>query len=97
MPTKSLDRLIYIDDSGDTKAGLVVYGWVEFRPDQWHDVLGQWLQHRKRLWKHFGVPVHKELHMTKYALGRGELSSSPPERFIRPGGGSPSRKILGAK
>ncbi|MFQ6486135.1 DUF3800 domain-containing protein [Brachybacterium epidermidis] len=85
MPQGSLDRLIYIDDSGHSASGLVVYGWVEFRPDQWHDVLGEWLAHRKRLWRLFRVPVPEELHMTEYALGRGRISESLPPEFVEDG------------
>ena len=49
MPPRTLDRLVYIDDSGDPRTGLAVYGWIEFAPDRWHDVLGGWLEHRKQL------------------------------------------------
>lgn len=82
MTPRSLDRLIYVDDSGHPSSGMIVYGWVEFRPDHWHDVLGQWLDHRKQLWRQFAVPVSKELHMTEYALGRGRISKNPPKEFM---------------
>ena len=86
MGPKTLDRLLYIDDSGHPASGLVVYGWIEFRPDRWHDVLGQWLSHRKRLWREFGIAVPQELHMMEYALGRGRISRRLPDRFVRPDG-----------
>lgn len=86
MPQRTLDRLIYIDDSGHTASGFVVYGWIEFSPNHWHDVLGQWLEHRKRLWRQYAVPVPEELHMTDYALGRGRISQSVPPEFVREDG-----------
>lgn len=82
MSSRTLDRLIYIDDSGDSRSGLVVFGWVEFRPDRWHEVLGNWIAHRKHLWRHYRVPVSQELHMTQYALGRGRISERLPSEFI---------------
>lgn len=86
MSPKVLDRLIYIDDSGHSQSGLVVYGWVEFHPDRWSDVLGSWLKHRKQLWNNYSVPVTKELHMTSYALGRGRISTAMPAEFKKPDG-----------
>ena len=86
MPPRTLDRLIYIDDSGDPRTGLVVYGWIEFQPDHWHDILGGWLQHRKRLWTRYSVPVPKELHMTEYVQGRRSLTTREPPEFMSPDG-----------
>lgn len=86
MAPRSLNRLIYVDDSGHPASGLVVYGWIEFKPDRWHDVLGQWLAHRKLLWRQYAVGVPEELHMTQYALGRGRISRNIPSRFVRPDG-----------
>ncbi|WGP08075.1 DUF3800 domain-containing protein (plasmid) [Bacillus subtilis] len=85
MTPRSLDRLIYIDDSGHPNSGLVVYGWIEFNPNRWHEVLGHWLAHRKVLWRLYGVAVPKELHMTDYALGRGRITQKIPDRFVRDG------------
>jgi hypothetical protein len=82
MTRRTLDRMIYIDDSGHPQSGLIVYGWIEFHPDHWHEVLRSWLTHRKSLWAHYGIPVTEELHMTHYALGRGRISQRPPRRFI---------------
>lgn len=49
-------------------------------------MLGQWLAHRARLWRKYAVPVPEELHMTEYALGRGRISRSVPEAFVRDDG-----------
>jgi len=70
MP-RSLDRLIYIDDSGRPQSGLVVYGWVEFDPEHWASILKQWIELRKKLWREFGIAVTEELHATVYVIGRG--------------------------
>lgn len=81
MTFRPLSRLIYVDDSGDSRTGLVVYGWVELAPEAWREILGAWLEHRKRLWRYYGVPVHTELHMTSYALGRGRISKKVPSHL----------------
>lgn len=81
----SLDRLIYVDDSGHPQSGLVVFGWVEFTPDRWADVLRVWLDMRKRLWREFSIPVVQELHTTDYVNGRGRISTHLPERHIHAG------------
>lgn len=81
----ALDRLIYIDDSGHPASGLVVYGWVEFRPDHWASVLKSWLDMRKRLWREFGIAVTRELHTTQYVNGRGRISKAVPDRHVHRG------------
>jgi len=78
----NLDRLIYVDDSGHSRTGLVVYGWVEFRPDRWSGVLRSWLDTRKRLWREFSIPVTRELHATEYVNGRGRISKRIPDRHV---------------
>jgi hypothetical protein len=78
MPT--LDRLIYVDDSGRPQSGRVVYGWVEFAPDHWAAVLRNWLELRKQLWRDAGVPVTRELHTVDYVNGRGRISQKFPAK-----------------
>lgn len=85
MPRPTLERLIYIDDSGRPQAGLVVFGWVEFHPGDWAQVLRTWLDTRKRLWREFGIPVPTELHMTEYVNGRGRISAKVPDRHVHAG------------
>lgn len=80
-----LNRLIYIDDSGHPKSGLVVYGWIEFQPDRWSSVLRTWLDLRKRLWREYRIPVTEELHTTEYVNGRGRISTKVPDRFVHDG------------
>jgi hypothetical protein len=77
--------MIYIDDSGHPRTGLVVYGWVEFAPDRWTSVLSVWLDMRKRLWREFGIPVSQELHTTEYVNGRGRISRRFPDRHRHDG------------
>lgn len=81
----SLNRLIYLDDSGHPKSGLVVYGWIEFSPDRWSSVLRIWLDLRKKLWREYGVPVSQELHTTEYVNGRGRISIKIPDKFVHEG------------
>ncbi|WIB06482.1 DUF3800 domain-containing protein [Arthrobacter sp. zg-Y20] len=80
-----LNRLIYVDDSGNPRSGLVVYGWVEFTPDHWPSALGNWLQMRKRLWREHRIPLTQELHTTEYVNGRGRISTQIPDRHIHNG------------
>lgn len=81
----SLDRMIYIDDSGHPQSGLVVFGWIEFAPDRWAGVLKSWLDTRKLLWREFSVPVVKELHTTAYVNGRGRIATRIPDRHVHHG------------
>ncbi|QCQ17250.1 DUF3800 domain-containing protein [Microbacterium sp. RG1] len=78
---RNLDRLIYVDDSGRTQDGLIVYGWIEFHPDHWHAVLRAWLDLRKKLWREMGIPVTQELHSTDYINGRDRISKKIPTRY----------------
>lgn len=78
----NLDHLVYVDDSGHPQSGLVVYGWIEFRPDRWSTVLQSWLDTRKRLWREFRIPVTEELHATAYVNGRARISKEIPDRHV---------------
>ena len=78
----SLDRLIYIDDSGAQESGYVVYGYVEVSPANWGEALRCWLDLRKSLVRDFSIPVTQELHATKFVNGRAQISTAPPARFV---------------
>lgn len=80
-----LDRMIYIDDSGHPQTGDVTYGWIAFDPSSWSEVLGCWLECRRRLWRTFSIPVTTELHTTDYVNGRGQVSTRPPEKYVHHG------------
>lgn len=82
-PAGQLSRMLYVDDSGSERAGLIIYGWVEVAPASWAPALRAWLHVRKALVRDFGVPVQQELHCTKYANGRARIATDPPERFLR--------------
>ncbi|OIN78051.1 hypothetical protein BST29_21555 [Mycobacterium malmoense] len=77
--------MIYIDDSGHPQSGLVVYGWIEFKPDHWRSVLRCWLDTRKLLWREYRIAVQEELHTTHYVNGRGRISKRIPERHVHSG------------
>ncbi len=81
----NLDRLVYVDDSGRPQSGLVIYGWIEFRPDRWSGVLQSWLDTRKRLWREYSIPVVEELHATAYVNGRARISRHIPDRHVHNG------------
>jgi len=83
--TRPLSRLVYIDDSGHPRTGLVAYGWIEFSPAHWSHVLRAWLDTRKMLWREFGVAIPTELHTTDYVWGRGRISKRVPDRHIHNG------------
>jgi hypothetical protein len=77
--------MLYVDDSGSDRSGLVIYGWVEVAPAGWAPALRAWLDLRKSLVHEFAVPVAQELHCTKYVNGRSQISTEPPVRFRRSG------------
>jgi hypothetical protein len=73
--------MIYVDDSGAERGGLIIYGWVEVRPADWRIGLRSWLELRKMLFTLYGIHVSQELHATDYVNGRGKVSSNPPDRL----------------
>src|SRR4051812_6668385 len=83
--TGTLSRLIYVDDSGDSNRGWIVYAWVEVSPSGWRHALREGLELRKELWRDYAIPPAEELHTTNYANGRDRISTNPPARFIRDG------------
>jgi len=80
MP-KSITRLIYMDDSGEPKSGLIILAWIEFDASDWNRILGEWLDIRRLLRIKFGISSQTELHTSQYVHGRGRLSNQIPERF----------------
>lgn len=73
----SLDRLLYVDDSGSERFGWIVYGWVECSPRGWRRGLRSWLELHKELWRDHQIPPATELHATHYSNGRGRVSTNP--------------------
>lgn len=71
----TISRMLYIDDSGAERDGLIVYGWIECRPERWRHALGVILQMRKDLYRDYSVPPSRELHATDFANGRGRIST----------------------
>jgi hypothetical protein len=85
----TIDRMLYLDDSGSPLSGLVMYGWVEVAPCDWSAALREWLTLRKELVRDYNIPVTAELHCTEYVQGRGVsgfgyISTNAPERFRAP-------------
>jgi hypothetical protein len=79
---ENLNHMIYMDDSGRPQNGLAVLGWIDFHPDHWSSVLGQWIETRKLLWREYGIPVRKELHTTAYVNGRDRISKRIPSKYV---------------
>ncbi|MGX4695461.1 DUF3800 domain-containing protein [Streptomyces sp. JNUCC 63] len=70
-------RIFYIDDSGAENTGYVVYGWVEVDLQHWSAALRCWLDFRKALYAHTGIPADYELHATQFITGRSNPSVHP--------------------
>ena len=71
----TISRMLYIDDSGAEKDGLIVYGWIECRPERWRHALRTILEMRKELYRNYLVPPAHELHATKFVNGRTRIST----------------------
>ncbi|MGW1044043.1 DUF3800 domain-containing protein [Streptomyces sp. NPDC002547] len=67
-------RIFYIDDSGAESTGYIVYGWLEVALEHWSASLRCWLDFRKQLYQHTGIPADYELHATKFITGRSNPS-----------------------
>ena len=76
----TISRMFYIDDSGSSRSGLVVYGWIECRPDRWRHVLRTILEMRKALYREYRVPPSQELHASEFINGRGRISIDAGDR-----------------
>ncbi len=70
-------RMFYVDDSGSTDSGFVVYAWVECRADEWRLALRSWLDLRAELFVKHAIPPAYELHTSAFAGGRGRPSANP--------------------
>ncbi|MFS0717902.1 DUF3800 domain-containing protein [Arthrobacter sp. 1P04PC] len=78
----TISRLIYVDDSGSVDSDLIVYGWIECKPERWRYALREILELRKALYRDHSVPPSEELHATKFINGRDRIStrSDPADR-----------------
>jgi hypothetical protein len=88
-----LERMIYVDDSGNPRSGLVVFGWVEFAPNAWGRVVETWLDCRRAIWRSHTIPISLELHTTDLVHGRSRLAQRVPDRYVHDG--APYLKDLG--
>ncbi|WP_370376524.1 DUF3800 domain-containing protein [Catenulispora sp. GAS73] len=68
-------RMYYVDDSGDNKAGIAVYSWIEVDPEQAMTALAVWLRFRGRLFELHQIPEEVEIHAVKFLSGRGRPSA----------------------
>ncbi|WP_307387460.1 DUF3800 domain-containing protein [Microbacterium testaceum] len=68
--------MIYVDDSGAVDRGIIVYGWLEVRPDRWRYALRAILELRKQLYREHQIPPAMELHATKFVNGRSRIAAT---------------------
>ena len=69
-----ISRLLYVDDSGSERSGMIVYGWIECEPGRWRQALRSLLELRKELYRDHLIPPAAELHATKFLNGRSRIS-----------------------
>lgn len=74
-PTPHPVRLYYVDDSGAEKSGIASYSWVSVSVEEWRPGLGEILEWREWMRDKHGIPKAYEIHMTKFANGRGNPSA----------------------
>jgi hypothetical protein len=88
-------HLCYVDDSGDPSRGILLTALL-IRDSDWTQVLESWLDGRREIHRHFGVPKLKELHANKLYKGRGRFCESPAEesRFGERARGAAARIVL---
>ena len=70
-------RMFYVDDSGATDNGFIVYAWVECLTEDWSAGLRSWLDLRAELFAKHAIPPSYELHTAAFAGGRGRPSTIP--------------------
>lgn len=70
-------RMFYVDDSGATDNGFIVYAWVECHTEDWRTGLRSWLDLRAEMFAKHAIPPSYELHTAAFAGGRGRPSAIP--------------------
>lgn len=64
-------QLAYVDDSGDSRKGVVL-SVLLVRDRDWNGVLDAWLDGRRAIHREFRVPKTRELHANTLYKGRGD-------------------------
>jgi Protein of unknown function (DUF3800) len=70
-------RLFYVDDSGSSDSGLVVYGFLECPARAWRGSLQRLLDLRADLHLRHGISPDYQLHAASFATGHGNPSPLP--------------------
>jgi hypothetical protein len=70
-PAPDRFRLFYVDDSGSSASGIVVYSWLECGATSWRAGLQSWLNLRETLEAKYRIPVGYQLHAATFAGGHG--------------------------
>ena len=68
-------RLFYVDDSGSSDSGLVVYAFLECPARAWRTSLQRLLDLREDLHLRHGIPPGYQLHAASFATGHGNPST----------------------
>lgn len=70
-------RWYYVDDSGSSQTGWIVYGFVEVAAEHWSASVRHWLDFREHLFAAYRIPTRYELHAYQFINGRGNPSQDP--------------------
>lgn len=72
----------YVDDSGDSKRGVLLLTALEVPVSAWSQNLHKWLGWRRFLYRKHGLPTRYELHGHKFVTGRGAPNEDDPDAPI---------------
>lgn len=70
LSTSTDFRLLYMDDSGSHRAGLLTFTWLQLDPAVWVEAEQAWLAFRRDLYARHRIPASARLHATDLAGGR---------------------------
>lgn len=77
-------RMYYVDDSGDNKAGIAVYSWIEVDPARAAEAMTVWLYFRQQLFERHQIDPDAEIHAVKFLTGHGRPSSEEKVNKSKP-------------
>lgn len=69
-------RWYYVDDSGATDRGWIVYGYIELAAEDWGRALEHWFDFRHETFERHGIPTDYEFHAINFINGRGNPSQN---------------------
>lgn len=93
----SVDRRVYIDDSGIPKMGLALYSAVGVPVSMSPLIQDQWRRERDEWLAEHGVPTDYELHSTHFLAGRGRPGGNNPSKVERYRMAQSALEVMGAQ